>query len=189
MDQYSATYVSELLILFRLAGCEAYVGFDFMNPAEMAAIYNGIGPDRFPDRIRAKITALSSIFEPAALEHDCSYEDIAFLLGTTEIYLEEAYARFNEANARFYRNCKRLVTVRYGWYNPRRYQLYFRARRYFKLCTLFGFKGIFNRSEVIFREYIGKIVDKADNCGQDRRVIGSRNSAGFAKFAKKWSVK
>ena len=43
--------------------------------AEIGKIYNGIGPDRFPDWLREIVTASAGLFEPAALIHDVEYHE------------------------------------------------------------------------------------------------------------------
>ena len=43
---------------------------DKYSITEIGKIYNGIGPDRFPDWLREIVTKSAGLFEPAALIHD-----------------------------------------------------------------------------------------------------------------------
>ncbi len=93
---------------------------------ELAKIYNGIGPDRFPDWLRAIVTEANGLFEPAALIHDLEY------------YIGGTKADFTAANDRFRRNCYTLVKSAYAWWSPMRYVLLNRARRWANYCEMFG---------------------------------------------------
>ena len=97
--------------------------------SELASIYNGIGPDRFPDWLREIVTKSAGLFEPAALIHDVEYHEG----GTRE--------QFTASNDRFRRNCYALVKEEYGWYDPRRYLWLNKARRWGNYCQLFGWEG------------------------------------------------
>lgn len=96
---------------------------------EIGKIYNGIGPDRFPDWLRKIVTESASLFEAAALIHDVEYGEG----GTRE--------QFTAANDRFRRNCYTLVKDRYSWYDIRRYLWMNKARRWSNYCQLFGWEG------------------------------------------------
>lgn len=102
---------------------------DKYSITEIGKIYNGIGPDRFPDWLREIVTASAGLFEPAALIHDVEYHEG----GTRE--------QFTAANDRFKQNCYTLVKDRYGWYDPRRYLWLNKARRWGNYCQLFGWEG------------------------------------------------
>ena len=102
---------------------------DKYSITEIGKIYNGIGPDRFPDWLREIVTASADLFEPAALIHDVEYH----VGGTRE--------QFTAANDRFKQNCYTLVKDRYGWYDPRRYLWLNKARRWGNYCQLFGWEG------------------------------------------------
>ena len=124
--------MSDLIMLiavcrkYELEGREILSGFTL---EQLAHIYNGIGPDRFPDWMREIVTEASSLFEPAALIHDVRYH----IGGTIE--------DFTEANSEFRANCYTLIEDRFPWYDPRRYKWYFRAWRYAGYCQEFGWKG------------------------------------------------
>lgn len=72
--------------------------------AELARIYNGIGPDALPPGIRQRVTDYLALFEPAALIHDVRY---ASGDGTE--------TDWHAANEEFLANCLALVKRKYGW--------------------------------------------------------------------------
>lgn len=115
-----------------LAGREILDGF---SEAELKNIYNGIGPDRFPDWLRTIVTEANGLFEPAALIHDVRYH-----IGGTK-------KDFTAANDEFRDNCYALCRVAYSWYDPRRYKWLFRAWRYAGYCEEFGWDGYHKREE------------------------------------------
>lgn len=102
---------------------------------EIGQIYNGIGPDRFPDWLREAVTDSAGIFEPAAVIHDIEYN-----IGGT-------WQNFTDANERFKRNCYKLVKDEYGWWNPLRYAWLNKARRWAHYCQMFGWEGFHKRKE------------------------------------------
>ncbi len=38
-------------------------------------IYNGVGPDRWPDNVRSLLTGLASLYEPAVVIHDVEFKE------------------------------------------------------------------------------------------------------------------
>ena len=48
---------------------------DKYSVEEIGKIYNGIGPDRFPDWLRKIVTESAELFEAAALIHDVEYDE------------------------------------------------------------------------------------------------------------------
>ena len=96
---------------------------------QIKKIYNGIGPDSFPDWLREVVTESAGIFEPAAVIHDVEYD-----IGGT-------WQDFTDANERFKRNCYVLVKDEYGWWNPLRYVWLNKARRWANYCQMFGWEG------------------------------------------------
>lgn len=102
---------------------------------DLLQIYNGIGPDRFPEKLRALVTEINEIFSPAALIHDLEY----YIGGTRE--------DFTAANDRFRRNCYTLAKAAYGWYDPRRYYWLFKAWRFAGYCEQFGWEGFHKTGE------------------------------------------
>lgn len=96
---------------------------------ELADIYNGIGPDRFPEVIRKALGKMHPSLLPVAFIHDVQYH----IGGTKE--------DFTAANNLFKANGKRMAFARYAWYDPRRYLVWNTSRRFGNLCELFGLKG------------------------------------------------
>ena len=121
--------LKELILTARTLKLEHVEILDKYSITEIGKIYNGIGPDRFPDWLREIVTASADLFEPAALIHDVEYHEG----GTRE--------QFTAANDRFKQNCYTLVKDRYGWYDPRRYLWLNKARRWGNYCQLFGWEG------------------------------------------------
>ena len=126
MDHKKVIRIMKTINRNSLAGREI---LDFFTVNEIVRIYNGIGPDRFPDWLRSIITEANGLFEPAALIHDLRYH-----CGGT-------YEDFTKANGEFLENCFVLVKAQYPWYDPRRYKWLFRARRYAEYCQVFGWSG------------------------------------------------
>ena len=126
MDTESIIRNLHLIEQLNLKGKEIVKDFGI---AEIERIYNGLGPDRFPDWLREIITLASGLFEPAALIHDLRYH----VGGTRE--------DFTAANDEFRENCYTLVDAAYSWYDPRRYTWRFRAWRYARYCERFGWEG------------------------------------------------
>lgn len=121
--------VKELIRKARELNLENVGILDRYSVEEISVIYNGIGPDRFPDWLRKIVTESAELFEAAALIHDVEYDEG----GTRE--------QFTAANDRFRRNCYTLVKDRYGWYDIRRYLWMNKARRWSNYCELFGWSG------------------------------------------------
>lgn len=121
--------LKELILTARRLKLEHVEILDKYSITGIAEIYNGIGPDRFPDWLREIVTKSAGLFEPAALIHDVEYHEG----GTRE--------QFTAANDRFRRNCYALVKDRYGWWDIRRYLWLNKARRWGNYCQLFGWEG------------------------------------------------
>ena len=102
---------------------------DRYSEEEIGRIYNGIGPDRFPEALREFLNTLHPTLQVVALIHDLEYHEG----GTRE--------QFTESNNRFYRNGKTAAFAEYGWYDPRRYLVWNKARQFSNLCQLFGWPG------------------------------------------------
>lgn len=41
----------------------------------MQGIYNGVGPDRWPDNVRRLLTGLAALYEPAVMIHDVEFKE------------------------------------------------------------------------------------------------------------------
>ena len=106
-------HVAALEHIAKAAKLEGAEILDKYTIADLAEIYNGIGPEFLPDETRNKVTAYLSIFEAAALIHDVRYHEGD---GTRKA--------FNYANSEFRVNCRKLAEFHYAWYNWRRYRAY-----------------------------------------------------------------
>ena len=129
MGTYTVKRIFELIGEIKAAKLEGRGFLEQYSASKIAEIYNGIGPDQFPDWLRKIVTETSGIFEPAAVIHDVRYH-----VGGTK-------KDFTKANEEFRRNCYRLVKREYGWWNPVRYALLNKARRWANYCEMFGLDG------------------------------------------------
>jgi len=121
--------ITELITIAKQNDLDGVCYLDWFPLLELAAIYNGIGPDRFPEKLRDFVTEVNTIFEPAALIHDVEY------------HIGGGKADFTRANLRFRKNCDILVDNAYAWYDPRRYYWEFKAWRFAGYCEQFGWQG------------------------------------------------
>lgn len=121
--------VKELIRKARELNLENVEILDRYSEEEISRIYNGIGPDRFPEVLREFLNTLHPTLQVVALIHDLEYHEG----GTRE--------QFTESNDRFYRNGKTAAFAEYSWYDPRRYLVWNKARQFSKLCKLFGWSG------------------------------------------------
>ena len=96
----------------------------------LAQIYNGIGPDAFPEWLRGFVTALHPSLAAVAVIHDVEWSESD---GTDET--------FKATNDRFKRNGYKVAETEYGWWNPRRYAVMNQARRFGNYCQMFGKGG------------------------------------------------
>lgn len=94
---------------------------------ELAKIYNGMGPDAFPDWMRKALDALHPSLKCVVLIHDVENE---LSDGTEE--------SFQASNDRFRHNGIKVAKIEFKWYNPRRYLVMFDAAKYAAVCQLFG---------------------------------------------------
>ena len=97
---------------------------------ELVRIYNGIGPDAFPEWLRGFVTALHPSLAAVAFIHDVEWFESD---GTDEA--------FKATNDRFKRNGYKVAEAEFGWWNPRRYAVMNQARRFGNYCQMFGKSG------------------------------------------------
>ena len=102
---------------------------DSYTTEQIAKIYNGIGPDRFPSWLRTALNNLHPSLCTVALIHDIEYYE-----GGTQ-------KEFRDSNDRFRRNGKTAAFAAYCWYDPRRYYVWNKARQFAKICDSFGWSG------------------------------------------------
>lgn len=100
------------------------------NMRELCRIYNGIGPESFPEWLREGLSALHPSLAVVALIHDLEWHESDF---TRE--------SFTQSNNRFKRNGRIVAKAMFRWYDPRRYLVMRNARRFGGLCQAFGWKA------------------------------------------------
>lgn len=118
--------LTELALALELEGTEIFGAF---KNTEMAGAFNGIGPERMPEWMREAIGFLHPTLMVAAFIHDLEYTKGG------------GYAEFSASNARFLANGQKAAKAKYGWYNPLRYLVMARARRFAFYCQQFGWEG------------------------------------------------
>jgi len=97
------------------------------TPTKLAKIYNGIGPDAFPEWLRDVITDLHPSLAIVALIHDVEWYES-----------DNSEASFTASNDRFRRNGYKVAKAEYGWWNPARYFVIWDARKFAWACQEFG---------------------------------------------------
>ena len=115
--------------------CEKYEleGREILNhfsDEKLAEVFNGIGPEAFPDWLRAVLDFIHPSLEPVAFLHDAEWE---LSDGTKE--------SFTASNERFKRNGYKVAKADFSWWRPRRYLVMNDARRYGNYCQLFGWSA------------------------------------------------
>ena len=94
---------------------------------DLAAAYNGTGPEFLPDAIRTKLDDACRPFLPSFMVHDV---DFTFSDGTV--------GSFRSANRRLLVNCILCALDAHPWYSWRRYALILEAWAIYRACTQFG---------------------------------------------------
>ena len=102
--KYTAKEIEELIATARAANLE---GVELLNgdPEAIALVYNGIGPEEWPEEWRRAITRCFDIFQPAALIHDLRFT-----------YASGTRRDFNYANVEFHNNCLKLARFSIPWW-------------------------------------------------------------------------
>ena len=95
--------------------------------AELAAIFNGIGPNTFPQWLRAALDTLHPSLAPVAFIHDVEWHES-----------DGTKASFTESNRRFKRNGYKVAKAMYGVFNPRRYKVMWDAAKFARVCQRLG---------------------------------------------------
>ena len=97
---------------------------------ELSAIYNGIGPDSFPEWLRNCISALHPSLAVVALIHDVEWHE-------SDLSKES----FAASNDRFKQNGYAVAKSQFAWYNPRRWIVMNQARRFGNICQTLGWSA------------------------------------------------
>lgn len=102
--KYTAKEIEELIATARAAKLE---GVELLNgdPEAIALMYNGIGPEEWPEEWRRAITRCFDLFQPAALIHDLRFT-----------YANGTRRDFNFANIEFHNNCLKLARHEIPWW-------------------------------------------------------------------------
>lgn len=102
-----------------------------LGPEKVSAAYNGIGPERMPEKWRARLDSWLWLFRIPCEIHDC---DFSYANTGDE-------AGFGAANFRLEKNCLVMADAEYAWYNPLRYVWRRRARLVALACREFGWSA------------------------------------------------
>ena len=94
---YSKKHIKKLLRIVHCKKLLVPAGFASKSHNWVRKQYNGIGAEWMPQWIRALMTKMFALFEPAALVHDCEFA-----------YKEKSYYRFTIANLRLAANGAKL---------------------------------------------------------------------------------
>ena len=112
----------------RLANGLNLSGAELLEDRERARqVCNGIGAEWMPDSARKLISSLNPTLVLAADIHDLRYDTG----GTSK---ERKWA-----DREMLKNGYRLAEARYSWYNPLRYWVKHKMRRFYKILRAFGF--------------------------------------------------
>ena len=120
----------DLRALCKAYGLENAEILEKYTDEELARIYNGIGPEAFPQWLRAVLDAIHPSLAPVAFIHDVEWNESD---GTKEA--------FAESNARFRRNGCKVATELFGWWRPRRYKVMWDAVKFARICQRFGWSA------------------------------------------------
>ena len=128
---YSIEHIRTLCDEIRMCGLSVPAGFDAASEEELAAAYNGIGPDAWCPVFRELTTWLLGFFEAVALIHDFEYSAP-----------NKSYRAFTAANLRFAYNAVRSAVLR----TPGRQAAKVAGCGLLLalLCQLFGYSGYRN---------------------------------------------
>lgn len=94
---------------------------------QLAMLYNGIGPESFPDWLVDVLDSANPSLAAPCFIHDVEWAES-----------DGKYESFTASNDRLRRNGKKVAKSLYAWYNPRRYIVIWDARVLSKACQKFG---------------------------------------------------
>ncbi len=101
---------------------------DKYTDAQLAKMYNGIGPDSFPDWLVEVLDNAAPELAPTCMIHDVEW-----------LESDGTKASFKASNDRLRRNGKITAKYMYGFWNIKRYIVKWDARVMAKTCQKFGF--------------------------------------------------
>ena len=127
LDEVTLAKYIEQAVKLRLAGHELLLCHTI---PEILKCANGIGPEAFPPFLRNMIDKLNPTMVCSSIIHDLRY---TYGTGTR--------ADFLQANADLEINGWLLADDNYGWYNPCRYWVKFKAHEFRKACDKFGWNA------------------------------------------------
>ena len=116
--------LKELCEKYELEGRGVLKGY---RNVQLASMYNGIGPEKFPAWLRAVLDALHPSLAPVAFIHDIEW---SLSDGTRQ--------SFAASNKRFKRNGVKIAKASFGWWRPRRYIVMWHAWKFARICQRFG---------------------------------------------------
>lgn len=119
--------LKELCEKYDLEGREI---LDTFTNAELQSVFNGIGPEAFPDWLRAVLDFIHPSLEPVAFIHDGEW---ARSDGTEE--------SFTASNMRFFLNGVKVAQAEFAWWRLRRYAVMFNAWKFSRICQRFGWSA------------------------------------------------
>lgn len=97
---------------------------------KVVKIYNGTGPEVFPDWARKVLDLIYKDLQPAVCGHDLDY-----------YYGKGTRADFYAANERLERNGIICAKAKFGWWRLKRYILIRRAKLAAEACDMFGWSA------------------------------------------------
>ncbi|MDD5598562.1 MAG: hypothetical protein PHV82_11510 [Victivallaceae bacterium] len=127
----------KLFPLCRKIGIEATDSFWNSDPEKIFKNYNGAGPDWLPKWGRTVLTLLLWLFKIAFMVHDWDY-----------LMSDKTLEGFNAANARMWRNMKKILNYYLGaWYLRSLYDFwYIKAFAAYEACKLGGWSAWIDES-------------------------------------------
>lgn len=72
MDIYEIAALRQLVYDYKLRGANKLLKY---SDVDLQNIYNGVGPDRWPEEVRGKLTQVASLFAPAVCVHDVEFTE------------------------------------------------------------------------------------------------------------------
>ena len=125
MDYTEEQYLAEKKTAKELAFKENMLDVTSYDVA--AKVCNGIGASWFPEKLRKAVSKLNPSLVVVANNHDLGY-----------YYGTGTMSHFNRVNQAFRANGEKIAKAKYGWYDPRRYWVMWKAAKFTALCEVCG---------------------------------------------------